>query len=188
MADNRRTQLLAATVVVVLVAVIVTRTTEDQAPASARAARRPAVAAQAGKDAAGSAPPVDVNLEALKRPRGVLGGQGRNPFRFRARPLPPPPVVAPSAPRPADQSPGPVLPPVPTGPPPPPPIQLKLIGMLEKADGTKIAVLSDGRGPLYGVEGQEVAGRYKILRIGAESVEMAYIDGRGRQTIRLSGQ
>jgi len=32
-----------------------------------------------------------------------------------------------------------------------------------------------------------VLGQYRILRISAESIEMAYLDGRGRQTIRLSG-
>jgi hypothetical protein len=80
------------------------------------------------------------------------------------------------------------MPMVPTGPPPPPPIPLKFIGLVEKIDGTKIAVLSDGRRPHSGVEGQEIDGRYRILKIGTESIEMAYLDGRGRQTIRLTGQ
>jgi hypothetical protein len=65
---------------------------------------------------------------------------------------------------------------------------LKFIGVLETANTQKIAVLSDGRGaPLYGKEGDTVLGQYKILHIGVESIEMAYLDGRGRQTIRLSG-
>ena len=76
----------------------------------------------------------------------------------------------------------------PSGPPPPPPIPLKFIGLVEKADGTRIAVLSDGRRPYHGVEGQELEGQYRILKIGAESLEIAYLDGRGRQTIRLSGK
>ena len=51
-----------------------------------------------------------------------------------------------------------------------------------------MAILSDGRGaPMYGKEGDTVLGQYKILRIATDSIEMAYIDGRGRQTIRLSG-
>jgi hypothetical protein len=29
---------------------------------------------------------------------------------------------------------------------------------------------------------------YQILKIGAESIELAYADGRGRQTIRMTGQ
>jgi hypothetical protein len=65
---------------------------------------------------------------------------------------------------------------------------LKFIGVLETANTQKIAVLTDGRGaPLYGKEGDTVLGQYKILHIGVESIEMAYLDGRGRQTIRLSG-
>jgi hypothetical protein len=79
--------------------------------------------------------------------------------------------------------------PVPTGPPPPPPIALKFIGLVQKADGTKYAVLSDGKGPpISGTEGEEIQGRYKILKIGTESIEIAYIDGRGRRTIPLTGQ
>jgi hypothetical protein len=80
------------------------------------------------------------------------------------------------------------MPPVPAGPPPPPPITLKFIGIVQKADGTRIAVLSDGKRPISGKEGDEIEGRYRILKIGTESVDVSYIDGRGRQTIRLTGQ
>jgi len=38
----------------------------------------------------------------------------------------------------------------------------------------------------YGREGEVIEGRYKILRIGVESVEMSYVDGRGRQRIPLT--
>ena len=56
--------------------------------------------------------------------------------------------------------------------------------------GEKIALLSDGRGgpSIFGKEGDVIEGRYKIVRIGAESIEVAYLDGHGRQTIRLTGQ
>jgi hypothetical protein len=141
-----------------------------------------------GKPAAGAAGDVggtDVHLEALEAARTSPGDIERNLFKFKTKvaPAPPPPV-----PRPV------VMPPVsemPTGPPPPPPlppIGLRFIGILETGNAQKIAVLSDGRGgPLYGKEGDTVLGQYKILRIGVESIEMAYLDGRGRQTIRLSG-
>ena len=51
-------------------------------------------------------------------------------------------------------------------------------------------MLSDGRGPcaVHGKEGDIIEGRYRIVRIGDESIEMEYLDGRGRQTIRLTGQ
>jgi hypothetical protein len=128
--------------------------------------------------------PVDVRLEALKSGRAVPTEATRNPFRFQAR-------------APSTQAGGPggtagsVVPPtpaVPTGPPPPPPIALKFIGVVEKADGTKVAVLSGSGYPLYGREGDIIDGRYRVLKIGVESIEVAYVDGRGRQTIRLTGQ
>ena len=81
-----------------------------------------------------------------------------------------------------------VAPPAPTGPPPLPPIPLKLIGTVNREGKPTIAVLTDGQGlPMYGVEGGTIAGRYRILRIGVESIEISYLDGRGRQTIRLTG-
>jgi hypothetical protein len=48
-------------------------------------------------------------------------------------------------------------------------------------------VLSDGRNVFYGREGDIIEGRYRILRIGVESIEMTYVDGGGQQTIRLTG-
>ena len=50
-------------------------------------------------------------------------------------------------------------------------------------------VVEDGRGgPINGKEGQLVLGQYRILKIGVESVEVAYADGRGRVTLRIQGQ
>ncbi len=81
------------------------------------------------------------------------------------------------------------LPVVPPGPPPPPPIPLKFIGVVERANGVKWAVLSDGKSaPQHGKEGDVIDGRYRIVKIGTESVELTYVDGRGRQTVRLTGQ
>lgn len=142
------------------------------------AARRPGSAGGSG-----SAP--DVHLKALEaeRPKPVEGS--RNLFRFKVKPPPPPP--------PAARVVLPAPPPAPTGPPPPPPlppISLKFIGIVQTADKKqRLAVLSDGRGgvPMSGKEGDIIDGQYLILRIGAESIEMAYLDGRGRQTIRLTG-
>jgi hypothetical protein len=77
----------------------------------------------------------------------------------------------------------------PPGPPPLPPIGLKLIGVLERANGVKWAVLSDGKSaPFYGKDGDIIDGKYLIVKIGTESIEMTYTDGRGRQVIRLTGQ
>jgi hypothetical protein len=65
---------------------------------------------------------------------------------------------------------------------------MKFIGVVEAVSpAQRIAVLSDARGVYEGREGDVIEGRYRIVRIGQESIEMAYLDGRGRQTIRLSG-
>ena len=135
---------------------------------------------RAAQQTATAAP--DVRLEALEAERPKPGPAERDLFRFKPKPPPPPPKPAAVT----------VAPPVPTGPPqppPPPPIPYKFIGKLEGPGQTgRIAVLSDGRGtPLYGREGDIIEGRFRILRIGAESIEMEHVDGRGRQTIRLGG-
>lgn len=140
---------------------------------------------QAGRGAGPqSAPEVaDVNLEALKDAHDAPSDPQRNLFAFRQR------EAAPASPARETAAPAPVAP-VPSGPPPPPPIQLKFIGILDSpAAGGKVAILSDGRGNTFHArEGQEVDGRYTVIKIGTESIELSYVDGRGRQTLRLSGQ
>jgi hypothetical protein len=184
MAVERRTLWLGGVLVVGVVAAIVVRSTDGTPPARAGAQRRGSVARGAGTDSTVAA---DIKLDALKAERSEPVSQGRNPFRFTPKAAPPPP------PKPGASATGPAAalptgPVVPSGPPPPPPITLKYIGLVEKADGTKIAVLSDGRRPIHGVEGQEIEGQYRILKIGLESIEISYLDGRGRQTIRLTGK
>ena len=69
------------------------------------------------------------------------------------------------------------------------PFRLKFIGILERANGVKWAVLTDGKsGTMFGKDGDIIDGRYVIVKIGTESIEMTYPDGRGRQVIRLTGQ
>ncbi len=79
----------------------------------------------------------------------------------------------------------PVAPPVPAG---PPPIQLKFLGVVTRSNGVRWAVLSDGKLTVYGREADIIDGQYRIVSIGTESIELTYADGRGRQTVRLSGQ
>jgi hypothetical protein len=124
----------------------------------------------------------DVHLNALNGERPKPVGPERNLFRFRERPAPAPPPPA------RGTSPVEPAPPAPSGPPQPPPITLKFIGTVQANGGrTTFAVLTDGQGPpMSGKEGDTIAGRYRIIRIGVESVEMSYLDGRGRQTIRIN--
>jgi hypothetical protein len=129
---------------------------------------------------------LDVRLRALKEPRPEAESSERNPFRFYVKPPPPPPPQPKEPVRPVTPP-----PPVDTGPPPPPPpppIPLKYIGLLEENGGVKLAAFSDCRSTMRGHEGDIIAGQYRLVRIGNESVVMEYVDGRGRTTIRLSGQ
>jgi len=180
MSPERRRQLFLAGLVVALAAVIYIQWPRTADPVRATSNSR---GAGAPRTATNTLTAPDVHLKSLQEAHAKPGEVERNLFKFKPKPAPPPaprPVVAPPPP-----------PVVPSGPPPPPPlppIGLKFIGVLETANTQKIAILSDGRGaPLYGKEGETVLGQYKILRIGVESIEMSYLDGRGRQTIRLSG-
>lgn len=186
METERRKRLLLGAAIVVLAVVsyfawldtsaVTTPTSNSRGgPAASTAAR--------GSTASGEAPAV--HLDALERERPKPDSRERNLFRFKPKA---PPPLPPTATRPADPV-VPAVPAVPAGPPPPPPITLKCIGVIERGGGQpKIAILSDGVGPpMQGVEGGTVAGKYRILRIGTESIEISYLDGRGRQTIRISG-
>lgn len=187
MATERRKQVLLVALLLAL-GVVVYRAfaTSATTSGSSAASNATGAAAQARKTEGAAVAAPDVRLEALNVDRPKPVDAERNLFRFRQKPPPaPPPVARPTAPTMTAPS----APIVPSGPPPPPAITLKFIGVVEPGAGKpKIAVLSDGQGPpLYGFEGGTVAGRYRILRIGIESIEMSYLDGRGRQTIRLTG-
>jgi hypothetical protein len=145
--------------------------------------------APAGKAAGG---PVQVRIDALGRaaaePAPEEGGR-RNPFRMGAAPAPVPEGTSAAARGPVRGAP--VMPeqigPPPT--PPPPPIPYRFIGMLSGAPGQgRIAVLTDGRTVVHGGVNQIIEGRYRIVQIGEESLQIEHADGRGRQTLRLLGQ
>jgi hypothetical protein len=143
--------------------------------------RRPQTAQRAGPDA-----PVEaVRLEALKAPRVAPADRTRDPFRFRAAAPPPSERFVPagglSGTRTAEGGGEPVL----TG---PPPIPLRFIGVVRVTEGQRlIAVLSDGNGVYRGSDGDIIEGRYRIVQVRPDSIELAYVDGRGQQVIRLSG-
>jgi hypothetical protein len=125
----------------------------------------------------------DVNLEALKAEHDPPADPERNLFVFRQK------APAPVQPRAAGQRTRTIAPPVASGPPPLPPIPLKYIGLLERGAGGRVAILSDGRGSTFQArEGEVIDGRYTVIRIGPDSIDLSYVDGRGRQSLRLSGQ
>lgn len=179
---SRRQGILAGVLVVVLIGVLLWTTSGDD-PASSPAA--PSNSARRATAGAANAEVTGLRLEALKVERDELQEAERNPFRFRPKPPPPPPPAPRPLPRPEV-----VAAPVPTGPPPPPPIPLRFIGFVDAAGPTgRVGILSDGKGNVFqGKEGDIIEGRYRVLRVGTDSAELVYLDGRGRQTIRLSGQ
>jgi hypothetical protein len=182
MGPERRKQLTLAALVVALVGVLYYEF--GGAPGVPNPQSAAAVAQSRRTPAGARTPPekaLDVHLKALgeDHPKPTTS---RNLFRFKPKPAPPPPT-------PVARSETPQAPSLPPGPPPIPPIPLKFIGIVENADRSlRIAVLRDMQGHIMnGSEGAIIDGRYQILRIGMESIEMSYLDGSGRQTIRLSG-
>jgi hypothetical protein len=155
---------------------------EPAAPAS-RASNRQRGSAANGTPALPPEEALDVRIETLSGTKPEPDAAERNPFRFRPKPPPPAPPQAAPDPRPPPPQPPPGPPPVVV-----PPIPLKFIGVIESSRAGKIAVLKDDRGVYHGREGETIEGRYRIVRIGQESIVMEYEDGRGRTTIRLTGQ
>jgi len=190
MATERRQKFLLGLLVVVLVGAAIYELWPATSAAPPAASNRQAVATRgtgrAEQGAAAQGAP-DVHLDALEAEKPKPAGTDRNLFRYKPKAPPPPPPTPPRAADPVVSAP----PVAPTGPPqpaPPPPIPLKFIGIMGP-ENSKIAVLSDSKGPpISAKEGELVLGQYRVLKIGVESVEVAYADGRGRVTLRLSGQ
>ena len=161
--------------------------TPRRPPQAALTAATPATAGRGPQNAVVDPASLDVRLESLAEPRPVEGGAERNPFRFRPPPPPPPP---PTPPKPT--GPPPPAPEVgPPPPPPPPPITVKFIGVIDKEDGTKLAIFTDcsaGRRQSVAREGGTIDGRYRLVKLQTTSVIVEHLDGRGRTTLAQGGQ
>jgi hypothetical protein len=69
-----------------------------------------------------------------------------------------------------------------------PPLNLKYIGSVESKGGVKVAVLmTDRKEVLTGQAGQVVANRYRIARIGLESVDLEDVGSGQSRRIPLKG-
>lgn len=176
-----------AGLLVVLVGVVAYQ--RDTAP---QAATTRGAAARRAAQPTTTPPPVnvEVGLDRLATTPSAPVAERRNPFTFGQRTPtqqeglagPPATVGAPG------QGATPFGPAPSAGPPPPQPITLKFIGTVTlPGDTGRVAVLSDGKFVYHGREGDIIDGRYRLVRIGEESVQLEYVDGRGRQTIRLTG-
>jgi len=153
----------------------------DTGPAVAPSAS----AAEVPKDARRREPDLPrIDLARLDRPRPESGVGHRDLFDFAAPPPTPPPPPMPSAP-PVEETPPPVT--VPT-PPPLPPLNIKYIGAFEGKKGLKVAVLmTDRKEVLTGQVGEVVANRYRIVKIGLESVDVQDVGSEQVRRIPLKG-
>lgn len=121
-----------------------------------------------------------LNLPLLKSSEDVVyEGKGRNIFQATPEHVDIPKPVAPARlPDRAQIQPGPKLPP------PPPPINLKFFGFATNS-GQKTIFLLQGDTTFVAREGDIIARRYKIVRIGPTSVEVQDLLSNNKQTIAL---
>jgi hypothetical protein len=188
--ESRRQLVVLGGLALVLAAVLWWNLTGDSTPPPQPGRRTPTAGAARRAGAGGASVPgegvEDVALDALKAARPDVAQNDRDPFRFapKPEPAPPPPPPQAVAGAPGAAAPG-GMPGAGTA---AAPIPLRFIGILERPDRhQKWAVLKDDRGVYYGREGDIIEGRYRIVRIGVESIELAFVDGGSPQTIRLSG-
>jgi hypothetical protein len=176
---STREVVVLAVLLVVLAAVVIYELRTGGAPRAAGAAvhaRTDSSRVATARDREAAVP--EVRLSALRSLASMpVPALGRNPFV--ERPVPPP-----APPPPGRGAAGAVL--LPAGPPPPPPITLRLVAIVQ-GSGRPIAALSDGREVFYGREGDVVEGRYKIIKINVESIDISYLDGRGQRRLGLTG-
>ena len=153
----------------------------DSTPASARTGMVEAPAADRVTEG-----DLDVRLEAMGGARPEIVQTGRNPFRLGRsfdstlslledevdpRPVPPVLVVQDRPGGAADRA----------------ARRLRFIGLVDApTTAGQIAVLSDGDAVFHGREGDTVDGRYRIIRIGTDSVEVERVAGGNPQVLRLA--
>lgn len=149
-------------------------TLDSSSSTSSRTSRR------RGRGSRGSQPKAEatearvLHLEALE-PQAASFETGRNLWDFYVPPPPPPkppPVRAPPPPR-VERRPEPVD----TGPPPPrvPTISFEYLGSFGPKR-RRIAVFSDRNGIVNALEGTVIDSKFRVARIGFESVYIEYVD------------
>jgi hypothetical protein len=162
------------------------RSSNDSAPSPAATKVATAVNSAAktlGKPAARKTGPVGLaqsldptlRVDLLKTSEDVTyKGSGRDIFQNQPEPPPIPKEIQP------------VINTGPPPPPPPPPIPLKFYGFTGNKSGLKEVFLSKGDDIFIAKEGQIIDRRYKILKIGPNSVEVEDVLTNNRQTLPLT--
>ena len=132
---------------------------------------------------------LDVRVEDVTGKRPEEAGESRNPFRFgRETPATTRPGFSLDPPGPGENS----TQSIPVGRPSRDAAAgaapLKFIGLVDAPRSAGlVAVLTDGDLVFYGRENEVIDGRYRIVDIGVESIEIEYLQGGGRQLIQLTG-
>ena len=122
-----------------------------------------------------------IDLGVSKR-RNPIGAGRRDLFDFGVPPTPPPTPVPVAVPTPV---PAPVVP-TPT---PLPPLTVRYVGAIEDKRGLRVAVfLTDKEEVLTGQAGQLVGNRFRIVRIGLESVDIQEVGSDQTRRIPLGGK
>lgn len=136
-----------------------------------------------GIDPASIDPALRLDLLAKVQSVTMRGGE-RNLFQFGPAPMPktPEPKIIPQAPEVAKGEP---VKPVEAVKPPPPPIPLKFYGYSQARPGVKRAFFLDGDEIIVADEGALVKKRYKVVRIGINSVVVEDIEQKHEQTLAL---
>jgi hypothetical protein len=134
-----------------------------------------------------------LKLELLARVQKVsLEGGVRDIFRYGVAAPPPAPVgpipkvnpIKPGTPQIAGNQPPPNMGPPPT--PPPPPIPFKYYGFsLVRGDARKRAFFLDGEDIIVTWEGDMIKNRYKVVRVGVNSVEVEDTQFKNKQSLPL---
>jgi hypothetical protein len=134
-----------------------------------------------------------LRLDLLTKVQAVeLGPPGRNLFDFGSAPAPMPAVpkvdtkIATNHPPVTLPPPGPVTPPGPPPPPAAPQMTFKYYGFkVSKTDGHKAAFLLDGDDILVAGENDTIKRRYKVVRIGVNSITIEDTQFKSTQTLTL---
>jgi hypothetical protein len=131
-----------------------------------------------------------IRLEMLTKVQAVeLGAPGRNLFDFGAAPAPVIPVPKVDTKIAVNHIPPPPAPVAPSGPPPPPtapPMTFKYYGFkVSSTDGHKAAFLLDGDDILVAGENDTFKRRYKVVKIGVNSIVIEDTQFKSTQTLTL---
>ena len=151
-----------------------------------------------GAAGAAAAPP-GANLPEFAQPSGfeirnpdaiLRTGARRNPFEYAPEPAPEPALTAGAASAApfgaAPAAPPPAAGPAPLGPPPPPPVPFRYSGYSTiGGDGELRAWLLDSGGPFGVVEGEVLMGRYRVIAVTTDYIEVEDMEYLRRERLPL---